>query len=63
MASLRTAFMQTYASGNACLSFLHSLSSLLSLNYDDRSAQETSHSHMLLTPSVSKSFKKIKQSL
>lgn len=63
MASLRTAFVQTYSAGNACLSFLHSISSLLSLTYDDRSSQEANSNKMLLTPSVSHSFKKIENSL
>ena len=55
--------MQTYCSGNACLSFLHSISSLLSLTYDERSSQESNSSHMLLTQSVSNSFKKIEHTL
>ena len=63
MASLRTAFMQTYSSSNSCLSFLHSLSSLLSLNYDDRPSQESPRHHQILTQSVSNSFKSIEKTL
>lgn len=63
MASLRTAVLQTYSAGNACLSFLHSISSLLSPTYDDRPTQEASHYKMILPPSVSNSFKRIENTL
>lgn len=49
MASLRTAFLQTYQTGHTCFSLLTSLSCLYQLSCDDR-PQETTSS---ITPKMS----------
>ena len=55
--------MQTYAAGPSCLGFLTSLSSLVSLNYDDRQATEAVTNSCLLPSTVSASFRRIEQRL
>ena len=63
MASLRTAFVQTYQTGHACFSFFTSFSCLLTLTCDDRSAQDTSPPLSPRQTTVNSSFKCIRDHL
>lgn len=59
MASLRTACMKTYSIGEGCLSFLSSLTSSYSLNYEDHTYEEYCPTHSKLSASVSEGFRRI----